>query len=287
MNNKNIVKKKIGIIGLGVMGGKIADKYLKKGYQLYVYDINPHNVNKYTNKGALSCKTVKDLTKKSELIIEITPDDKTSKSVWLGKSGILSGASNNKIFITCATLSVEWVDRLAKKCRDLGYTYFDIGLTSGYRGPTLLCGGDIKKLEEIKPYLRIFAGKILYFGKHGQGIRCKLILNFMQAAHRISMAQALQIAKHQHMDISKVGNSIVDKIGGNITFTAWEDYKLSYDRVSFTVELMTKDLNYVKEMTKGLDVSMVNTVIAEYKKAISRGYAKKDFSIINTPEYIR
>jgi 3-hydroxyisobutyrate dehydrogenase-like beta-hydroxyacid dehydrogenase len=273
--------KKIGIIGLGTMGGNIADKFIKKGYQVFICDINKKIVKKYIDKGAIVCSTPKKLTQEADIVFEITINDETSREVWESSEGILSGATNNKILIASATLSAAWVDELAKKCNNAGFIFFDMAMTGPYNKITLLCGGDKKELKELKPILRAFAGKIRYFGQQGQGIRYKLILNFLQAVQIIGFGQAMKIAHAENMDIDTVITALSEKISDTTACFTEEMFEKEFESSLFTIGGITKDLTYAKKLSKNLDISILDDVLSKYKNASNKGYAKKDWLSIN------
>lgn len=279
--------KKIGIVGLGIMGGGIASNFLKKGYTVFVWNRTKKISDDYAKKGALVCSTPAEVTQKADLIFEVTANDKSSKSVWTGKQGILSGANADKVLIASATLSIEWVDELIKQCKKSGFTFIDMALTGGRVGAesgalTLLCGGDEATLEELKPTLSAVATKILHFGSEGKGMRYKLILNFIQATHIVVFGQAMKIAKAYGMDTKKVGDALAERPGGVITALAWRDFQVEPNPINFSIEWIAKDLTYAKKMVKDIDVKLLKEVLTEYKKAVKKGYAKKDWASINT-----
>ncbi len=281
-NNKISHEKKIGIIGVGFMGGFFAGKFIKKGYKVYICDIDEKKCKEFVKKGAVMCSSAEEVAQKADLIFEITPNDSTSREVWLGQKGILKSATPDKILIVSSTISAAWVDELAECCEKARLIFFDMAINGGDRGLTLLCGGDKKILMEIKPILRAVASKIWYFGLTGQGMRYKLILNFLQAIHIVSFGQALKIAKVQKMDIKKVGNALVSRPGGAAIERVWELYQDMPDGVAFKIELIVKDLFYTKKLSKNLDVNLLDAVLNSYKQAIEKGFAKKDWTSIVT-----
>lgn len=279
--------KTIGIVGLGIMGRGMANNFLKNGYSLFVWNRTTSVTKEFVQKGATACATPAEVTKKADVIFEVTANDESSQKVWAEKDGILAGAEKNKILIASATLSVEWVDELIQKCKGAGLTFFDMALTGGRIGAesgqlTLLCGGKEMVLEEIKPLLTAIATKILYFGFEGQGMRYKLILNFLQAVHIVGFGQAMKIAKAYNMDLKKVSDALVDRPGGVITGIAQKTYFQNPDPITFSIEWITKDLMYAKKLAKDLDVQLLDEVLAEYKKAMEKGFAKKDWASINS-----
>jgi len=281
------MKYKIGIVGLGIMGGGIASNFLKKGYSIFVWNRTKSVTDAYVKKGATACLTPSDVAQKADIIFEVTANDKSSKKVWLGKRGILSGANTKKILLASATLSVGWVDKIIAKCNDSKFTFFDMALTGGRIGAesgnlTLLCGGNEAKLEKLKPTLKAISSKMLYFGPEGKGMRYKLILNFIQATHIVAFGQAMKIAKAYGMNIKTVGDALAERPGGVITSLAWRDYQVEPNPINFSIDWITKDLTYAKEMVKDLDVKLLNQVFSEYKKAVRNGFGKKDWASINT-----
>ena len=268
------------------MGGRIADSLLEKGYSVFVCDKDKKLVKHFAEKGAITCQSPKEITQYVDVVFEVTPNDTTAREVWLGKEGVLASATPEKTLITCATLSTELVDELIVKCHKAKVAFFDISLTVGQSGLNLLCGGSKEELEEIRPALQVFAEKILYFDSRGHGIRYKLILNFLQAVHIVALGQTLKIASDQHMDIQKVAEALVEKVGGNITKGTWLAYQNqnSDGKVTFPVELITKDLTYAKQLAKHVDVNLLDAVLATYEKAMAKGLAKKSWTAINTLE---
>lgn len=277
-------EKTIGIIGVGFMGGYFAGKFLKKGYSVYLYDIDQERVKVFVEKGAIVCSGPQEVTQKADVIFDLTPNDTTSKTVWLGQKGIIANATPEKILIVSATISAEWVDELATHCKEAGLNFFDVAINGGETGLTLLCGGDKELLDEIKPVLQAVATKIWYFGKTGQGMRYKLILNFLQAVHIVSFGQAMKIAKDQHMDIKKVGNALTVRPGGAVVAQVWELYQDMPDDVAFKIELIAKDLRYAKKMAKNVQANILDAVLSDYEQAIEKGFAKKDWTDIITME---
>ena len=119
---------------------------------------------KSLKKGATVCTAPSEVAQKADVVFEITANDKSSKQVWTGKKGILSGARKDSILVASATLSVQWIDKLIELCNKQKLTFMDVALTGGRVGAetgslTLLCGGKTTTLKEIKPALEAIAKK--------------------------------------------------------------------------------------------------------------------------------
>src|SRR3989304_143040 len=167
---------KVGIVGLGIMGRGMANNFLKNGYSLFIWNRTTSVCDEFSKQGAVVCSTPAEVAQKADIIFEVTANDESSKEVWLGESGIIEGATKDKILITSATLSVEWVDNLISKCKSHSLSFMDIALTGGRVGAetgslTLLCGGNESTLQQIEPVLNAVAKKIFHFGPEGHGMR--------------------------------------------------------------------------------------------------------------------
>lgn len=275
---------KIGIVGLGIMGHGMADNFLKNGYETYVW--NRHADKAGDLKGAKVCQTPKEVAQNSDVIFEVTANDESSRAVWTESDGILAGASEGKTLIASATLSAKWTDELARLCESKGFTFFDMPLTGGRVAAesgnlTLLVGGDSAKLEELKPTLDAIAGKVFHFGPAGHGTRYKLLLNMLQAIHLVGYGEVMKIAEQAGMDIGKVSAALEDRPGGAITTIAKASYHNQPHPITFSVEWITKDLGYAKELADSLDTPLLSDVLKKYRAAMDAGLAQTDWTNVN------
>jgi 3-hydroxyisobutyrate dehydrogenase-like beta-hydroxyacid dehydrogenase len=277
---------KVGIVGLGLMGRGVADNFIKKGHEVFLWNRTKSALNPFLKKGAVACKTPAEVAQLSDITFEVTSNDESSRSVWFGKQGILNGAKPKSILVASATLSAKWTDELIEKCKKKKLSFLDIPLTGGRIGAetgnlTMLCGGDEKVLNRIKPTLKAVAKNIYHFGPAGHGMRYKLILNFLQGLHIIGFGQAMKIAKDNKMNLEKVSEALADRPGGAITEIARKTYFKDPKPITFSIEWITKDLSYAKKLTGKLDVSLLDEVLSEYKKAVKKGYSNNDWARIN------
>lgn len=278
--------KKIGIVGLGIMGSGMAENFLKNGYELYVWNRHPKKADKFVKNGAKPCETPAQTASKADIIFEVTANDESSKKVWTADDGILAGASKDTVLIASATLSAKWTDELAKLCQAKGFTFFDMPLTGGRIAAesgnlTMLVGGDEAKLEELKPTLDAIAGKVFHFGPNGHGTRYKLLLNMLQAIHIVGFGEAMKIAEASGMDIDKVSAAFTDRPGGVVTSIAKASYHHQPEPITFSIEWLTKDLNYAKQLAASLDTPLLDDVLTKYRAAMDAGQAQTDWTNIN------
>lgn len=277
---------KIAVLGLGIMGHGIADNFLKNGYELTVWNRSPEKAQDLVERGARLATTVAEAVESADIVFEVTANDESSRGLWQGEDGIIAHANATQTLITCATLSVEWVDELARACAQKSLTFFDMPMTgsrAGAEGGTmlLLVGGDEQKLNEVKPHLEKIASQVKYFGPAGYGTRIKLVLNCLQAVHLAGFGEAMRLANALGLDEKQTGDMLVEKPGGATTQLAWRDYQNHPDPINFAVELIAKDESYALRNIDPVQVPLIANTLEQYQKATAEGHAHDDWTCIS------
>ncbi len=284
-------KIKIAVIGTGIMGTGLASNFLKNGYEVYAWNRNPKKLLSLKRQGAIIAKTPKEATENANLVFEVTANDASSKAVWTGQSGILAGATKDKVLVTNATLSVKWTTKLIKLNSQKGFTFLDMPMTGGRQGAEkgeliLLAGGNEKVLNKIKPDLKAISREVLYFGKVGSGMEYKLLLNSLQAIHVLGLGEVLKIAKARKMDLKKVGEALSRHPGGTATNMALKYFAQAPDPINFSVRWIAKDLGYAEELAQMANLKtntpLLKSALAKFKQAIKTGQGDKDWTIVNS-----
>lgn len=268
------------------MGHGMAANFLKHGYGVVVWNRDRKKLKFLIQKGAVDADTPREAAAKADIVFEVTADDESSRTVWFGPDGILSGARKDSMLISSATLSVSWVEKLAHECATQKLAFFDMPLTGGRGGAetgklVLLVGGDKRKLETLKPVLSAISEKILYFGKAGSGAKFKLLLNMLQAIHVVAFGEVIKIAKDSGLNLKAVGDALAERPGGIPTAAAWRSYDKVPKPINFSVRWIAKDLSYAKAFSGGLPAPLLDEVLKKYRKAIDEGMGEDDWTIIN------
>lgn len=266
------------------MGNGIASNFLKNGYTVYVWNRNRIKLKDLENRGAIVKKSPKEVAQNSDMVFEVTANDKSSKSVWTGKNGILSGSTKDKVLITNATLSIPWTEELVKLTSN--YKFLDMPMTGGRVGAengklVLLVGGDQKILNSISKDLEAISEKVIHFGKAGSGMKYKLLLNMMQGIHINALGEALRLSKEIGLDTKQVGDALSERPGGVITNLAWSGYQNEPKPINFSVEWITKDLKYAKKAAKKSKTPLLDQTLKKYSNALKKKLGDKDWTYIN------
>lgn len=289
----DMTKPRIAVIGLGIMGNGIARNFLANNFEVTVWNRSIAKSEVLQAEGAKIATSPIEATKNSDIIFDVTANDETSKELFLGNDGIFAVGRPDQIFITCVTLSISFVDEIARQAEEKGLTFFDMPMTGSRAGAesgnlTLFIGGDKNKFNELRETLSAIAGDLRYFGDCGAGMRFKLILNATMATHAFVLGEALRQAKHFGVNQNLSGQYLIEKPGGVVTNMAWNYFQEQPDKTQFAVKWMLKDLKYAKQMLENsADEYFVNPTyldisIARLEKAMDSGYAEADWTTANT-----
>lgn len=278
--------KSVAIVGTGIMGSGMAVNFLKKGHQVFVWNRTKSKLKPLINRGAIATSSPKEATSKAAIIFDVTANNQSSQSVWLGPRGILAGANSTKCLIANGTFSAAWIDKLAKICQKKKLTFFDMPMTGGRIGAEtgamiLLVGSKKQKLKTIYKDLNSIAKRIVYLGKTGSGIRFKLILNMIQSAHIVAFGEALKLAKKTGLNLKVVGDYLSLQPGGVVTNLAWRDYQKEPKPINFSIKWIAKDLKYAKQLAKNLPLPILDQTYKAYLKAVKQKHGRKDWTAIN------
>ena len=280
---------KTAVIGTGIMGSGIVTNLLKAGHQVSVWNRDDAKLKPLTDIGAIAKYSIKEAVVGADIVFEVTADDDSSRSIWLGQDGIIANCSDNQVLITCATLSISWTDELASNCKQNNLKFLDMPMTGGRMGAEsgnlkLLVGGDESVLETIKPTLSAIASDVFYFGTAGSGMRFKLMLNTLSAIHINTAAQAIEIAIKSGIKPELFTSAIIN--GGMLpaspaTKLLFEGMNTPDEFLNFSVKWIEKDLRYAKQMSEqfgGFD--LLTETQTDYAKALDKDLGEMDWTKI-------
>ena len=281
---------KIALIGTGIMGSGIALNLLKAGHVLTVYNRTSSKAEPLVTAGAASAATPRDAVTGAELIIVVVGDDQSSREVWLGDQGILTGQPQPQaIAIESTTLSVEWVLELHQTLSSRRLRFIDSPLTGGRKGAeagelTLLVGAEDSTLAEARPVLDAYSRAIIHFGPPGTGTAYKLVVNLMAAAQVTALAEGLLLAEKAGLDMARVVEGLMTGAVASPVVKGYAErmVKAEHDQVNFSTRWMHKDTAYALRLANsvGQPVPMSAVVVQLYQLALARGLADKNQSSI-------
>ena len=238
---------KIGFIGLGNVGGKLASSLLRNKFDLTVRDLNQDIIKEFSNKGANIANSPKELAEQVDLIITCLPSPQICAKVMEGEDGIINGLSENKIWLEMSTTDESEIKRLGKKVSEKKAIPLDGPVSGGcHRAATgniaIFVGGDRQAFEKILPALTVMGRKILHTGELASATVLKVITNYLASTHLVALGEAWTVAKKSNLDLAKVYKGIAVSSGNSFVHETESQVILngSYN-INFTMDLVVKD----------------------------------------------
>ena len=240
--------RKIGFIGLGIMGKPMAMNLLKAGHSLMVYDIRPEPVEEVVAAGAKACKSAKDVAAQSEIVITMLPNSPDVKKAVLGKDGVLEGAKPGLILIDMSSIAPLVSKEVAAEAQKKGVEMLDAPVSGGEpkaKDGTLaiMVGGKKEVFEKVEDVLKVMGSSAVLVGDVGSGNVTKLANQVIVALNIAAMSEAMVLATKSGVDPEKVFHAIKGGLAGSTVLNAKMPLVLDGNfKPGFRIELHIKDL---------------------------------------------
>ncbi len=253
---------KIGFIGLGNVGAKLATSLLRRGYEAQVLDSDPDALKPLLEIGANAAENAKTLAESSEVVITCLPSPVISAQVLEAKDGVISGLSAGKIWLEMSSTDADEVKRLGRLVEARGADALDSPVSGGcHRASTgniaIFAGGRREAFERVLPLLAAMGRNILHTGPLGSASIMKVATNYLAGVQLISTGEAFMVAKKAGVDLAVAyeairissGNSFVHETEGQLILNG------SYN-INFTMDHEVKDLTLFDELGKAHGVPL-------------------------------
>ena len=276
---------KIGFIGLGNVGRKLAGSLLRNKFDLTVKDLDKKIEKNFVNKGAKIANTVKELAENTDLIITCLPSPEVCAEVMETNDGVINGLSKNKIWLEMSTTDESEVKRLGKLVTSKGAIPLDGPVSGGcHRATTgniaVFVGGERKAFEKILPVLTIMGRKVLHTGELGSASILKVITNYLASVHLAALGEAWTVAKKSNLDLVKTYKGIAVSSGNSFVHETESQVILngSYN-INFTMDLVEKDITLFNSLSKKLAAPLeISPVILKIFKDGHKKYGSRAWS---------
>ena len=246
---------KIGFIGLGNVGGKLAGSLIRNKFDIIVRDLDNKLTKKFLNLGASTASSPRDLTKQSDLIITCLPSPGVCSTVMESEDGVIKGLSKNKIWLEMSTTDSDEIKRIGTLVKATGAIPMDCPVSGGcHRAATgnisILVGGDKNAFNKIFPVLSAMGKKILHTGNLGSASKLKVITNYLASVNLVSVGEALTVAKKSGIDLKTTYEAIKISSGNSFVHETESQVILngSYN-ISFTMDLVLKDMGLFNDLS--------------------------------------
>ena len=280
----------IAFIGLGAMGGPMAQNIIRKGTKVSVYDIDKTKMDPIIEVGGTPGRNIKETIENADIIITMLPSTENVKSVMTESDGVLSFVKPNAIILDMSTIAPTGTDEIYKLCKENDLQFIDapVGrlVSHAISGDSLFMVGcdNEEAFKKIEPLLNAMGTTIIRCGKVGSGIRAKVVNNFQILSIAQITAEALTLAQKigLDLDVFKEVNAGTTANNGQFHINFLSKVLKNDIEPGFTIDLAHKDMGLAIETANSFRVGLPvgSAVQAVYGQARSGKFAKKDFSAL-------
>lgn len=239
---------KIGFIGLGNVGGKLAGSLIRNGYDVTVRDLNSDLVAAFVSRGAHTATSPRDLVESVDLVITCLPSPTATAHVVEGLDGFLSALAPGKIWLEMSTTDYSEVIRLGALVEATGAMMMECPVSGGcHRADTgniaIFAGGPRAAFEAVLPVLTTMGRRILHTGALGTASQLKVMTNYLCTVHLVALAEALTTCKAVGLDMNTTYEAIRISSGNSFVHETESQVILNGSRdINFTMDLVSKDV---------------------------------------------
>ena len=253
---------RIGFIGLGNVGGKLAGSLQRNGFNLTVRDLDPSAAQPFLDAGASWAESPGEIAEDCDTVITCLPSPAACSEVMEADDGILAGLSAGKVWMEMSTTDEAEVRRMGALVAATGAEPIDCPVSGGcHRAATgniaIFAGCEREVFDRILPVLTAMGRRILHTGPLGSASVLKVVTNYLATANLVSVAEALTTAAAAGMALNTTyeairissGNSFVHETEGQVILNGSRD-------ISFTMDLVVKDIGLFDEVARRHDVPL-------------------------------
>jgi 3-hydroxyisobutyrate dehydrogenase-like beta-hydroxyacid dehydrogenase len=275
----------VGFIGLGTMGGPMAQNLLRKGHRVVGFDVHAAAVRKLTDAGGSAAATPKDVAAQSEIVVTMLPDAPDVERVALGKDGIVEGIRSGSVYVDMSTIDPATTCKVGEAMAAKGVAMVDspVGKTADHAVAgtlTLMVGGSKAAIDRVRPLLDCMGTDFFHCGELGAGQTMKLLNNLLAAAVGEASVEALVAG-------TKAGLSLDVMLSVLKTTMAWNNQlAISMPKRSlagdfapgFMMKLAHKDCRLALKMVDSLGVKapVGHAVLGSLQEGLDRGLSDHD-----------
>jgi len=253
---------RVGFIGLGNVGGKLAGSIPRNGYDLVVHDLNDLLVEGFVRNGAKRGRSPKELAETCDVVVTCLPSPAACAAVVEGPDGILEGIGPGRIWAEMSTTDSNEIRRLAAKVIATGAEAIECPVSGGcHRAATgnisIFAGCTRATFEKALPFLTVLGRRVLHTGEIGSASVLKVVTNYLATANLVSCVEALVTCKAAGMDLGTAYEAIRISSGNSFVHETESQVILNGSRdISFTMDLVAKDIGLFQAIAEAHDVPL-------------------------------
>ncbi|MDQ4106551.1 MAG: 2-hydroxy-3-oxopropionate reductase [Actinomycetota bacterium] len=282
--------EKVGFIGLGIMGGPMAENLIEEGYELGLYNRTREKAENLAGDGATVAESPKEVAEKSDIIITMLPDSPQVEEVLAGEDGVFEGVREGALVVDMSTISPVVTRQLAERAAERGASMLDAPVSGGDVGArqgtlSIMAGGGEEDFGRARPLFEVMGRTITHVGPIGAGQTAKACNQIIVALNIEALSEALVLGSKAGVDPAKILDALSGGLAGSAVMEAKREKMLGHDfDPGFRVELHHKDLGIALAAGREYGVPLPVTAILDQMldSLQAKGRGDRDHSALLT-----
>lgn len=276
----------IGFIGLGAMGGRIANRFLDAGHRVYATNRTRAKAEPLVERGLIWLDTPREVAAAAGTVFSMVTDDGALEAIATGPDGILAGLQPEHVYVDMSTVSPHASRRLADRVSALGAQMLDAPVSGSIPQAesgtlAIMVGGEERAFAAVEPLLRELGQTVTRVGPNGQGLLLKLAINISLAVQTLAFSEGLLLAERAGVEPEVAAEVMGSSSIGSPMLKARIPLLLHLpEHAWFDVELMQKDIRLAREAADDLQIRLPSAAAADeiLTEARELGYAHRDLA---------
>lgn len=278
--------KKIGIIGLGMLGNAVALHLLDVGFDVTVYNRTKEKTIQVKEKGGKVVSSPKEIAENTELIIIVVKDADAVKQVSFGNKGIIESKNEKLIVADMSTIEPSESKNISKKFQEYNIQKLDIPVMGGPNVAitgelVMMASGDKTAFDNCKKVLEKIANKVFFLGGSGTAHSVKLAMNLQITMLALALSEGITLMKNAEVD-PKIFLEILNSTYFKTGMSEKKAYKMIDGEytATFTLSNLKKDISTITKMSKslGIKLPMIEKAEEVYDDALKEGLGEMDYT---------
>jgi len=280
---------KLGFIGLGVMGSRLAKRLLDAGHQVTIYNRTQAKGEWLLEAGASWADSPRAVAEAADVTFSMVTNTQALEAITQGPEGVLAGLQSGKTYVDMSTVSPEKSQEVAAQVAETGAVMLDAPVSGSVETLeagklSVMVGGALETFETVKPYLMDMAPKAAHHvGGNGLAVAMKIASNLNLAVQMLAFSEAVLLAEKMGIERAVAADVLFNSVIASPMIKYRGPFVLDMpEEAWFDVNMMQKDMNLALELGQHLDIPMPTTAVTNEFLTAARGMglAEKDFAIV-------
>lgn len=279
----------VGVIGLGAMGGGMAQSLRRAAFDVHVFDVRPGVAQEFAREGGTACTTAGQLASACDVVVSAVVNAAQTEQVLFGEGGAAAAMRTGSAFVMCSTVDPNWSSALETRLDPLGLLYLDAPMSGGVAKAaagelTMMTSGRPEAYAKCQPVLDAIAARVYKLGdRAGAGSKVKIIHQLLAGVHIAAAAEAMALGLREGADPQALYDVITNSAGNSWMFGNRMAHVLAGDYTPLSsVDIFVKDLGLVLDLARSskFPLPLASTAHQMFMQASSAGHAKEDDSAV-------